>query len=1051
MATRTSNEDLARSSSSSTAENTPLGDYVIGHKIGQGSFATVYVAHLKNDRSQQAAVKSVVRSKLTNRLVQNLESEISILKSIHHDHIVGLMDCIKTETHIHLIMEYCSMGDLSAYIKRKRNGSTTRMFPYGLPEVIGRHFLKQLASALEFLRSQNLIHRDIKPQNLLLAPYLGRPNNDKFVGLMELPTLKIADFGFARFLPSQSLAETLCGSPLYMAPEILRYEKYDAKADLWSVGAVLYEIVTGKPPFRAQNYVELLKKIERGGDRIKFPGETSGESVSGHTQVFSADDLSDVFVGSLASGMTSTQVISDELKNFIRRLLKRNPVERISFGEFFSHPAIVRDITVARDEARAISAGTELTSDHSQPRQSQRLSPALDRRPSDGGQRRQEGGQVGNAHMQQMGYQQPRRERLPINAYPQHPRNDIYEIPPFANINSPNTLLRSPMHEQADLLSGNERRHSHPRRPHSEDQGLAYLIPQPHGVERRFSGGDRLDSRGMIVHQRYGQSSPSPPTHMRGRSGQHLADQAMIRSPTEPGAQYAQQHHPISPHQRSSHHSNTPQNQYGTSYPTEATLSSRRPTIRPLRSNSYDVSSPPGSLLIQGARSKDKDSVESEKSRSRQAEEDVLFEREYVVVEKRAVEVNELADGKCCISEYIGKYHNANQFPEVASSPKIQTLARRPQQNLPHHTAPSSLPTTSNSPMTPTSYAPSPSPTSLVSFQNSPLHALPTAGTSYSPGPTLGDPKTLSHRPSTGSALTKAISMASMRLFGTGNSPPRLNDRGSALPSPTAGTLDRRPSLLGGVGSLVVFDGAPTGDAEEESVLKLIEDAACKAYAVAHFADDKFYTLIPAPPNADPFMAEERPGKDGDALSTRYGPSFPSSPDPNLAEETLVLYLKALALLQTGLDAAKDYWSKVSRGYVSSRGASPRLNAAVQWMRDRFNECLERAEYAKSKCPNDNDEGNWDICMEKLLYDHALEMSRNAAVNELVGEDLAGCEKAYQIAIWMLEAILDTRSQSEEEAMDDEDRRVVQKFVTSITNRLNALRKKLDGYRGPAE
>lgn len=67
-----------------------------------------------------------------------------------------------------------------------------------------------------------------------------------------MPILKIADFGFARFLPSTSMAETLCGSPLYMAPEILRYEKYNAKADLWSVGAVLYEMVVGKPPFKAE-------------------------------------------------------------------------------------------------------------------------------------------------------------------------------------------------------------------------------------------------------------------------------------------------------------------------------------------------------------------------------------------------------------------------------------------------------------------------------------------------------------------------------------------------------------------------------------------------------------------------------------------------------------------------------------------------------------------------------------------------------------------------------------------------------------------------------
>lgn len=138
--------------------------------------------------------------------------------------------------------------------------------------------------------------------------------------------LKIADFGFARSLPHLSLAETLCGSPLYMAPEILRYEKYDAKADLWSVGAVLYEMCTGKPPFRAQNHVELLKRIEKAQDVINFPGEVDERSGS--------------------SGASPSQTghhftpISDDIKDLIRQLLKRNPVERISFEEFFMNPTV---------------------------------------------------------------------------------------------------------------------------------------------------------------------------------------------------------------------------------------------------------------------------------------------------------------------------------------------------------------------------------------------------------------------------------------------------------------------------------------------------------------------------------------------------------------------------------------------------------------------------------------------------------------------------------------------------------------------------------------
>lgn len=237
-------------------------------------------------------------------------------------------------------MEYCDLGDLSYFIKKKdsldSNPATAEMirkYPNsapgpngGLNEVITRHFLKQLASALEFLRARNFIHRDVKPQNLLLLPskkYLAATPDSPLimsvtensmtptVGLDSLPMLKLADFGFARSLPATSLAETLCGSPLYMAPEILRYEKYDAKADLWSVGTVLYEMCCGKPPFRAGNHVELLRKIEQSNDEIRF---------------------------------TPHSIVSRGMKNLIRALLKRNPTERMSFENFFAHDVIVEDI-----------------------------------------------------------------------------------------------------------------------------------------------------------------------------------------------------------------------------------------------------------------------------------------------------------------------------------------------------------------------------------------------------------------------------------------------------------------------------------------------------------------------------------------------------------------------------------------------------------------------------------------------------------------------------------------------------------------------------------
>jgi serine/threonine-protein kinase ULK/ATG1 len=280
------------------------------------------------------AIKSVNLSKLNKKLKENLYSEIEILKGLHHPHIVALIDCRESVTHIHLVMEYCELGDLSYFIKKRDKlqdnpalREMVRKYPMpaagGLNEVIVRHFLKQLASAMEFLRKNNFIHRDVKPQNLLLLPspqYLAKSKDRPLVmsasnegmipmvGLTSLPMLKLADFGFARSLPSTSLAETLCGSPLYMAPEILRYEKYDAKADLWSVGTVLFEMMTGRPPFRATNHVELLRKIEQAEDHIRFPKDA---------------------------------IISPEMKDIIKALLKRTPVERLPFADFFKHPVVV--------------------------------------------------------------------------------------------------------------------------------------------------------------------------------------------------------------------------------------------------------------------------------------------------------------------------------------------------------------------------------------------------------------------------------------------------------------------------------------------------------------------------------------------------------------------------------------------------------------------------------------------------------------------------------------------------------------------------------------
>ncbi|XP_020675984.1 serine/threonine-protein kinase ATG1c isoform X2 [Dendrobium catenatum] len=152
--------------------------------------------------------------------------------------------------------------------------------------------MQQLASGLYVLRENNLVHRDLKPQNLLLSS-----SNENSV-------LKIADFGFARSLQPRGLAETLCGSPLYMAPEIMQLKKYDAKADLWSVGTILFQLVVGKTPFTGSTQLQLLQNIIKSND-VHFPPESN---------------------------------LSHECIHLCKKLLRQNPVERVSFEEFFNHP-----------------------------------------------------------------------------------------------------------------------------------------------------------------------------------------------------------------------------------------------------------------------------------------------------------------------------------------------------------------------------------------------------------------------------------------------------------------------------------------------------------------------------------------------------------------------------------------------------------------------------------------------------------------------------------------------------------------------------------------
>ncbi|XP_032528392.2 serine/threonine-protein kinase ULK3-like isoform X1 [Danaus plexippus] len=259
-----------------------IDGYVVTEKLGSGSYSTVYKAYTKVGARSVVAVKCVDKSRVkhSGAAIDNLITEIRLLKTLRHPHIVHMKEFTWDAKHIYIITEYCCGGDLSKYIHK-----------YGrVPEHQVLYFLQQLASALKFLREEGVVHMDLKPHNLLLH----KDSDNKYL-------LKVADFGFAQHLTEESM-RSVRGSPLYMAPEMI-LGKYDARVDLWSVGVIMYECLFGRAPYSSATLKELVDKIQRQAP-IQIPANSS-----------------------LSAGCL----------DLLTRLLQHDPNRRISYEEFFSH------------------------------------------------------------------------------------------------------------------------------------------------------------------------------------------------------------------------------------------------------------------------------------------------------------------------------------------------------------------------------------------------------------------------------------------------------------------------------------------------------------------------------------------------------------------------------------------------------------------------------------------------------------------------------------------------------------------------------------------
>ncbi|XP_023668005.1 MAP/microtubule affinity-regulating kinase 4 isoform X2 [Paramormyrops kingsleyae] len=239
---------------SCTDEQPHIGNYRLLKTIGKGNFAKVKLArHILTGR--EVAIKIIDKTQLNPTSLQKLFREVRIMKGLKHPNIVQLFEVIETDKTLYLIMEYASGGEVFDYLV-----SHGRM-----KEKEARAKFRQIVSAVHYCHQKNIVHRDLKAENLLL-------DADS--------NIKIADFGFSNEFTLGNKLDTFCGSPPYAAPELFQGKKYDGpEVDIWSLGVILYTLVSGSLPFDGQNLKELRERVLRGKYRVPFYMSTDCEGI----------------------------------------------------------------------------------------------------------------------------------------------------------------------------------------------------------------------------------------------------------------------------------------------------------------------------------------------------------------------------------------------------------------------------------------------------------------------------------------------------------------------------------------------------------------------------------------------------------------------------------------------------------------------------------------------------------------------------------------------------------------------------------------------------
>lgn len=231
--------------------------YTLSRTLGQGSFATVKLAVCKADKTKWA-VKVIEKKSLNPEDEKALKTEVDILGCLNHPNIVQLKETFNSSACFYMVMELCTGGELFDKIVTKEHYS----------EREAHDCIRTIAETLAYLHDKDIAHRDIKPENLLYSDY----DESKAV-------LKLADFGLAQLLTNNVLMKTACGTPGYVAPEILEGKPYGKEVDIWALGVISYILLCGFPPFYDENSAELFRCIKAGNYDYPSPfwdGVSSG-------------------------------------------------------------------------------------------------------------------------------------------------------------------------------------------------------------------------------------------------------------------------------------------------------------------------------------------------------------------------------------------------------------------------------------------------------------------------------------------------------------------------------------------------------------------------------------------------------------------------------------------------------------------------------------------------------------------------------------------------------------------------------------------------------